>query len=494
MGSGLTPDSPPTGGREPGAVRRMTFGRVRRLMVAGDLLAIVLAALVLELVVLPLAGRELAIEPVMLVFLIMLPAWVLIAFWFGLYHDFERRLDRSIVHEVGRVAVAAALWSWIFILLRAAVTTGINEVLPMALLWVLMVPSILLFRSGVRAVARRAGWDRQKVALLGDEAGMARVAERVGRHPEWGIELVVEIPVDAAGESEGKGRPPQPVRIVPAEVVALLQEEGVGRLIIAGGYSGFETLDQRTRLVQEVVEKGISVDIVTGGPESLYSRALNQDMEGLPLVSIAPTLPVPLALAIKRAFDIFASAVGLVVFSPVMLWAAVRVRMGSPGPVIYRSLRVGRDDREFRALKFRTMVEDADEMRPALREELDAEGGDVLFKIEDDPRITGVGRTLRVWSIDELPQLWNVLRGEMSMVGPRPLPPEEAARAEALFAARTRMRPGLAGPWQALGRSSIPFDDMIRLDYAYVTGWTMTEDLRLIARTLSAVIRRRGSM
>ncbi len=165
-----------------------------------------------------------------------------------------------------------------------------------------------------------------------------------------------------------------------------------------------------------------------------------------------------------------------------MLRAANRVKSGSPGPVIYR------------ALKFRTMVEGADSMGPAMREELDREDGDVLFKIEDDPRVTGAGRTLRSWSIDELPQLWNVLKGEMSMVGPRPLPPEEAVRAEALFAARSRMRPGIAGPWQALGRSAIPFDDMIRLDYAYVTGWTMTEDFRLLLRTLRAVLRRRGAM
>jgi exopolysaccharide biosynthesis polyprenyl glycosylphosphotransferase len=475
------------------AARRKTFGRVRRLKVVGDLIAILLSALLLDLVVLPLFNRSLAIEPVMLVFLVMLPVWVLIAFWFGLYHDFERRLDRSIVHQVGRIAVAAALWSWLFILLRAAVTSGINEVLPMALLWVLMVPALLIVRSMVRLIARRAEWDRQRVALIGDEAGIARVTERIERHPEWGIDLVLVIPVGPVSGDEHAGGTGSGT-FVRDEAVSLLEAEEVGRLVIAGGHSDFATLDDRTRLVQEAVERGISVDIVTGGPESLYSRALNQDMEGLPLVSVAPSAPRPLELAIKRVFDVFASAIVLVLFAPVLLWAAVRVRLDSPGPVIYRALRVGRGDREFRALKFRTMVEDADEMRPALREKLDAEGGDVLFKIEEDPRITRAGRTLRVWSIDELPQLFNVLKGEMSMVGPRPLPPEEAARAEALFVVRTRMRPGLAGPWQALGRSSIPFEDMIRLDYAYVTGWTMTEDLRLLVRTLSAVVKRRGSM
>ena len=478
----------------PGSVRRRTFGRVRRLMVAGDLLAILGAALLLEFGLLPVVGRAVDLGQVGPVFLVLLPAWIPIAFWLGLYHDFERRLDRSIVHEVGRVAIAAALWDWLFIFLRAALTDGITELLPMALLWVLMVPSILLFRSGVRIVARRAGWDRQRVALLGDAQGVARVAERVARHPEWGIDLVLEIPVAPPDESGDGEAPSGRGELEPDRVASLLASSSVTRLMISGGHAGFETLDDRTALVQAVVERGISVDIVTGGPESLYSRALNQDMEGLPLVSVAPAFPPPLSLALKRGFDVVGSLVGLVAFSPIMLWAAARVRMGSPGPVIYRSLRVGREDREFEALKFRTMVEDADAQRPALREELDREGGDVLFKIEDDPRVTRVGRTLRSWSIDELPQLWNVLKGEMSLVGPRPLPPEEAERAEALFAARTRMRPGLAGPWQALGRSSIPFDDMVRLDYSYVTGWSFSGDLVLLLRTASAVVRRRGAL
>jgi lipopolysaccharide/colanic/teichoic acid biosynthesis glycosyltransferase len=177
-----------------------------------------------------------------------------------------------------------------------------------------------------------------------------------------------------------------------------------------------------------------------------------------------------------------------------MAWAAIRVKTGSSGPVFYRDPRTGRDDREFLAIKFRTMVEGADQMRPGLRDEADPAGEKVMFKLADDPRVTGVGRTLRVWSIDELPQLWNVIKGDMSLVGPRPLPPDEAQRAEELFAARSRMRPGLAGPWQALGRSTIPFEEMVRLDYTYVTGWSMTEDLRLILRTLSSVLSRKGSM
>jgi lipopolysaccharide/colanic/teichoic acid biosynthesis glycosyltransferase len=243
---------------------------------------------------------------------------------------------------------------------------------------------------------------------------------------------------------------------------------GANRAILAGGFTGFVNLSARTRLVQELVERGLAVDIVTGGPENLYSRATTQDVEGLPLISVQPSTVRPLALAIKRAFDLVVSILALVALSPVMAWAAIRVKTGSSGPVFYRDPRTGRDDREFLAIKFRTMVEGADQMRPGLRDEADPAGEKVMFKLADDPRVTGVGRTLRVWSIDELPQLWNVIKGDMSLVGPRPLPPDEAQRAEELFAARSRMRPGLAGPWQALGRSTIPFEEMVRLDYSSV--------------------------
>jgi lipopolysaccharide/colanic/teichoic acid biosynthesis glycosyltransferase len=140
------------------------------------------------------------------------------------------------------------------------------------------------------------------------------------------------------------------------------------------------------------------------------------------------------------------------------------------------------------------MVNGADDLRTELRETSEEErDGDVLFKLEDDPRVTKFGKTLRNWSIDELPQLWNVLKGEMSIVGPRPLPYDEANQATGLFRARTSVKPGLAGPWQAYGRSNIPFEDMIRLDYSYAVGWSMAEDMRLLLRTANAVFGRRGA-
>lgn len=471
-----------------GRLRRRSFGRLRRILVVTDAAAVMFAGLAVGFLLLPLFDRSVDWDPSGWLLLAMLPVWTAVAYGFGLYHDFERRLDRSFVLEAGRVAVAAALWNWIFIFLRALAFTGFTTLLPLALLWLVMVPGLLVSRSVVRAVAVRRPWGRQTVALLGDAGALEQLSSRLDRHPEWGVEVGLRVPT---GELLDRGTTAAGAA---AELASRMAAAGIVRVMIADQAGRFGSIVGLAAFVQALNERALTVDLVTGGAENLYTRSISQDLEGLPLVTIQPPFPRPLALASKRAFDIVVGGIGLVLASPLILVASVAIRLDSPGPSIYRSRRVGRDDVEFEALKLRTMIEDADAQRPALREGLDREGGDVLFKIEDDPRMTRVGRTLRSWSIDELPQLWNVLKGEMSLVGPRPLPPEEAERAEALFAARTRMRPGLAGPWQALGRSSIPFDDMVRLDYSYVTGWSFSGDLVLLLRTASAVVRRHGAL
>jgi lipopolysaccharide/colanic/teichoic acid biosynthesis glycosyltransferase len=159
--------------------------------------------------------------------------------------------------------------------------------------------------------------------------------------------------------------------------------------------------------------------------------------------------------------------------------------------VLFRQERVGRGNRQFRMLKFRTMVRDAEELRPDL-EHLNEMTGGAMFKIADDPRITRVGGLLRRASLDELPQLWNVLRGEMSLVGPRPLIPSENAHVIGRHRARLDLTPGLTGPWQVMGRNAIPFSEMVKLDYLYVAEWSLWNDLKLIVRTLPVVIGRRG--
>jgi lipopolysaccharide/colanic/teichoic acid biosynthesis glycosyltransferase len=172
-----------------------------------------------------------------------------------------------------------------------------------------------------------------------------------------------------------------------------------------------------------------------------------------------------------------------------MLALAVLIKLDSPGPVLFRQIRRGRDGKTFRILKFRTMVDGADEQKLHLVSQNEAIG---LFKIANDPRITRLGRVLRKTSLDELPQLWNVLRGDMSLVGPRPLIEDEDAKVVGWFRHRLRLQPGMTGHWQVLGSARVPLDDMLRIDYLYVANWTLWGDIKLLLQTVPYVLSRRG--
>lgn len=194
-------------------------------------------------------------------------------------------------------------------------------------------------------------------------------------------------------------------------------------------------------------------------------------------------------LAIKRAIDVVIASVGLVALAPFGLLIAVAVRISSPGSVIFRQTRVGRHGVTFRMFKFRTMIDGAELGRAELEVLNESEG---IFKLRNDPRMTGIGRLLRRGSLDELPQLLNVLRGEMSLVGPRPLVPEEDRRIQGPYRARLRLRPGMTGPWQALGPIRPTLRDMVVIDCLYVENWSLWMDFRVLLQTFAHVARLRG--
>ncbi|HEX4992689.1 MAG TPA: sugar transferase, partial [Rubrobacteraceae bacterium] len=194
---------------------------------------------------------------------------------------------------------------------------------------------------------------------------------------------------------------------------------------------------------------------------------------------------------LKRALDVTVSVGGLVLLSPLFLVVAIAIRLGSPGPVLFRQKRVGADGRVFTCYMFRSMYEGA-ERRQAELETMN-EADVPVFKIKDDPRVTPVGRFLRRWSIDELPQLVNVLKGEMSLVGPRPLPVRDFHLMEEAHKRRLEAVPGMTGYWQISGRSNLSFEDMVRLDLYYIENWSLSFDVKIILRTLGAVLRREGA-
>jgi exopolysaccharide biosynthesis polyprenyl glycosylphosphotransferase len=249
--------------------------------------------------------------------------------------------------------------------------------------------------------------------------------------------------------------------------------------------------DQAVELVEVCHNRGVSVHLAPSTMEILIQRAQFVPGESVPLFTLRPPVFQGIDYFVKRTFDLVVS-VGLLFFlSPVLIAIAIAIKLGSRGPVIYRSVRPGISGEPFDCLKFRTMRVDADEVQVDL-EDLNEQSG-VLFKIRNDPRLTRIGRTLRRFSLDELPQLVNVVRGDMSLVGPRPLPMRDFERLEDWHKKRYLVLPGLTGLWQVSGRSELDFDDLVRLDFLYLERWSIFLDLSILLKTIPAVLSRRGA-
>ncbi len=244
-------------------------------------------------------------------------------------------------------------------------------------------------------------------------------------------------------------------------------------------------------LVDACHQRGVRVRIAPSTMEILVHRAEFVPGEGVPLFELKPPVFEGLDFALKRSFDLVVAAGLLLALSPLLAAIALAVKLGSRGPVLYRSERPGIGGAPFACFKFRTMYRDADQRQADLESLNEASGA--LFKIRDDPRMTRVGRFLRRYSLDELPQLGNVLRGEMSLVGPRPLPLRDFERLQPWHKKRYLVLPGITGLWQVSGRSELDFDDLVRLDFLYLERWSVFLDLTILVKTVPAVLGRRGA-
>ena len=268
----------------------------------------------------------------------------------------------------------------------------------------------------------------------------------------------------------------------------VLAETRVDELIVADSdFSERELLE----IVSHAHREGVPVRIAPKTTELLTERVEFVPGQGVPLFELRPPAFNGLDWVVKRAFDLGASTLVLLVGLPLWLVIAAAVKLSSRGPVFYRDTRVGLGEREFGMLKFRTMYADAAGQQAELEASNEADGP--LFKIREDPRITPVGALLRRFSLDEIPQLWNVLRGDMSLVGPRPLPLRDYDRLEGWHRKRYLVLPGVTGLWQISGRSSLGFDDLVRLDFYYLENWSIWLDITVLVKTIPAVLRGTGA-
>jgi len=249
--------------------------------------------------------------------------------------------------------------------------------------------------------------------------------------------------------------------------------------------------DEILELIHSVRLRGVPLRVVPGAFALMRGRTILSEGMGLPLLEVRYPRLDNTQRILKRVLDVAVSVGGLALLSPLFLAVAFAVRLDSPGPVLFRQKRVGADEKVFVCYMFRSMQQDAERRQADLEAFNEAEGP--VFKMRDDPRVTRVGRFLRRWSMDELPQLVNVLKGEMSLVGPRHLPVRDFLRMEESHKRRLGAVPGMTGYWQTSGRSDLSFEDMVRLDLYYIENWSLSFDLKIILKTLGAVLRREGA-
>jgi exopolysaccharide biosynthesis polyprenyl glycosylphosphotransferase len=463
--------------------RRDAF--LRRLLALADVAGLAVA-FALALLVAEERGQRMEL---FLLMLATLPVWVLIFKLYGLYDRDIKRISHSTVDDL----------PWLFhaLLLGGLLTWGYFKVLPLegshypptltlaesALFGLFSLGAV----SGLRALARRTAIQAlgpERVLIAGSDGMIEPLVRKISKHPEYGLYPIGLLTPSRTEVGEGLG---VPVLGDSTDFRRLARERAVERLVICKqDFSEEEVLE----MIQVCRALCLKVSLLPAVVDALGPSVEIDEVEGVTVLGVNPPILSRTSRLIKRGFDLAVSATLLLVAAPLMALIAIAIRLDSPGPAIFRQRRVGRNGEVFELLKFRTMVADAERQREALIEKsLDPN----WLQLERDPRVTRVGGVLRSSSLDELPQLWNVIRGEMSLVGPRPLPEAEDRMIAGWMRGRLDLMPGITGLWQVLGRTSIPFDEMVKLDYLYVSNWSLWFDVRILIRTLPSVFSRRGA-
>ena len=402
------------------------------------------------------------------------PAFVGLAKALGLYDRDQRLLHRSAIDEVPALFGLATLTTLLVWLLGSTLVVGTLGRGQVVAFWAILLVALVTFRLAARAAARQLS-PGERCVVVGDASAVRQLRQRLPRIPSVNAEVVGWVPLD--GEPR-RGRDPLPDRLR-----ALVAESQIDRVVLAApSGSPEELLDS----IFQVAGPGVRVSVLSDVSRIVDASELDR-VGGLTLLGLRSS-PIAMSAGFaKRAFDVVGASAAILLLAPVLAVIAALIKLDSPGPVIFRQRRVGRAGGVFAMLKFRTMVPEAETLKGEL---LHLNEGDGVFKIADDPRITRVGRFLRRSYADELPQLVNVLRSEMSLVGPRPLPLDEDALLAGWQRRRLELRPGITGIWQISGSSRVPTRDMARLDYHYVAGWSLRGDVRILLLTIPWVLKR----
>jgi len=411
---------------------------------------------------------------------VSLLAWILIAVWLNIYDKLDSAHPGVILRDSVRQCAYGALCLVVFEYTLRLELSRFFMLLFAAYAWILL----LLFRltaGRVVGVLRREFSAPHYVMVVGTGSRALRMAEELERSAQYGVRLrgfLSEQPDAPRQVTIGETYAVHPV----SELQRILRQQVVDEIIFAVGSESVAELEEVFLLCdQEGVRTRVAVDFF---PHVNSTVSLDR-FSGTPLLTFSAAPDDEIRLLVKRLTDLGIAAAGLVVLSPFMAIIAVLIRITSPGAAIFRQVRCGLNGRRFVFYKFRSMVQNAEELKPSLAH---LSTRSTAFKIPDDPRLTPLGRILRKFSIDEWPQLWNVLLGDMSLVGPRPAVPNEVEQYQLWQRRRLRMRPGLTCLWAVSGRDNVDFETWMKLDMQYIDNWSLALDWKILLRTIPRVL------
>jgi exopolysaccharide biosynthesis polyprenyl glycosylphosphotransferase len=416
---------------------------------------------------------------------VIIPLWALIFYASGLY---GKRAVRSLKTEVSRLARALAIAT---LLLTTVIFVGKLDYVSRPIVAVFILLNALFVEGGrslVRALVVETSL-RRRVLIAGGLEEVLEAAERVDAHRDWGLEIAGFI---SDGTWNDPGNLPHPVLGLSHQIPRLVLDGTViDEVLFVPATGHIDEITMIEPVLLRLQELGIVTRVVVNFLPRSLSHVSFEEFGGIPLLTFSTAPRDELLLFIRRCIDVAVALALLVLLSPALLLIGAAVKLTSRGPVLFRQQRCGLHGRPFTFLKFRSMTAGAEELKPALAPYNEMDGP--AFKMTNDPRVTGVGRFLRRTSLDELPQLWNILRGDMSFVGPRPAVLDEVRQYEPWQRRRLSMPPGLTCLWQISGRSDLTFDEWMRLDLEYIDNWSLWLDFKIAARTIPAVLFARGA-
>jgi exopolysaccharide biosynthesis polyprenyl glycosylphosphotransferase len=477
--------------RRPGKIRRRGW-LVRRLLLLADVLGLSMSFLLTELLRGGgggAVGNTFGLREEVLLFTATLPVWVVIATLYGLYDRDEERTDHTTVDDFAGVFHLVTICTWLLFAGAAVTAAAALDWTKLLTFWMLAIVLVPLARIGARALARRSATYLQNTLILGAGDVGQLAARKLLSHPEYGIKLVGFV--DSDPKELRPGIEHLSVLGKPTDLAELVDRHRIERVVVAFSNDSSEVTLALARSLRDL---DVQIDVVPRLFELVGPRLNLHSIEGLQLMGVPPVRMRRSSRLLKRAIDVAVSAGLLVVLAPLFAFLAWRIRRESLGPVFFRQTRLGMNMKEFTALKFRTMHVDTgdDEHRAYIQSTMDwrtAPNGNGLYKLERRDSVTETGRWLRNTSLDELPQLINVLRGEMSLVGPRPCLPWEAEHFAPHHFDRFLVPAGLTGLWQVKARAHATFGEALDMDAAYARGWSFGLDLRLLCLTPLQLLR-----